>query len=58
MILKEIFYGRLKFKNDKIPKLIKFSEHKSMLPIGNDILNIKFDLKKDCFIEIKKEKAL
>ena len=51
--LKEKFYGRLKTKNDKIPKFTKFSEHKPALLKGNKIINIKFDLEKDCFIEIK-----
>ena len=51
-------YGVLKSKNDKIPKIIPFWKHKPMIPSGNETMNIKFDLEKDCFIEIKKEKVL
>lgn len=53
MKLEDKLYGILKSKNDKIPKIIPFWKHKQMIPSGNETMNIKFDLKKDCFIEIK-----
>ena len=53
MVIEDKIYGILKSKNDKILKIIPFWKHKPMIPSGNENMNIKFDLKKDCFIEIK-----